>query len=89
MDEVTTKLSEKDSKGEGFISTEALRRTLTDDVKIKGLTSTDIEVIIQKLDESNRGFIALNKGLEKIMELAQETKNEISLRNFALSVKRQ
>lgn len=66
LDETNTSLSNKDAHNEGIVSTEALRQILKDEMKATGLTASEAEVLIQKVDPHNRGFVAQHKVLEKI-----------------------
>lgn len=49
----------------------------------------ELSLLMKYADRGNKGYIAIDKFIEKLQELATETKGEAVLKNFAMNCKRQ
>jgi Ca2+-binding EF-hand superfamily protein len=57
--------------------------------KVAELNMAEVSLLMKYADRGNKGYIAIDKFIEKLQELATETKGEQILKNFAMNCKRQ
>jgi len=81
-------LSKKDLNNEGIISREDIQRTL-EEVKVKDLSGGELHLILKFMDKGHKGYICIQFFLEKLQELASESKSDTMLRRFAGTLKHQ
>ena len=53
------------------------------------MTMAELSLLMKFSDRGSKGYIAIDKFIERLQELASETKSETLLKNFAMSCKRQ
>jgi|LauGreDrversion4_2_1035121.scaffolds.fasta_scaffold517658_2 Ca2+-binding EF-hand superfamily protein len=49
----------------------------------------ELSLLMKYSDRGNKGYIAIDKFIEKLQELSTETKAETVVKNFAMNCKRQ
>lgn len=81
-------MTQKDKHNEGIISREDLFSIILES-KIPELTNAEANILMRYADKTTKGYLAIANFMEKLVELATETKQEIYIRTFAMNVKRQ
>jgi Ca2+-binding EF-hand superfamily protein len=56
--------------------------------KVPELTPVELNVILKQADRGSKGYISVDRFIERLQEYVTETKGEAGLRNFALACKR-
>jgi hypothetical protein len=81
-------LESRDRLKEGLVSREDVQKII-EEQKVPELQMVELSLLMKSADRGNKGYIVIDKFIEKLQELATETKQETVLKNFALACKRQ
>ncbi len=81
-------MNQKDKNSEGILSREELQSIIAE-AKITDLSNAELNILMKYSDRTTKGYISITNFLDKLLELATETKQETYLRNFAMNAKRQ
>jgi len=71
-----------------LVSREDVQKII-EEQKVPELQMVELSLLMKQADRGNKGYIVIEKFIERLQELASETKQEVVLKNFALSCKRQ
>jgi len=71
-----------------LISREELQK-LIEAQKVPEMNMAELSLLMKYADRGSKGYVAIDKFIEKIQELSTETKVEVVLKNFAMNCKRQ
>jgi len=58
-----------------------------EELKVKDLTSGEVQLLLKFMDKGHKGYIAIQHFLDKLQELAAETKADTMLRRFGNTLK--
>ena len=81
-------LSKKDIYNEGVISREDVQKVL-EEQKVQDLSIGELNLILKFGDKGHKGYIAIQNFIDKLQELAVETKVDTMLRRFGNTIKHQ
>ena len=81
-------MNKRDIHNEGLIGREDLQRVL-EEQKVKELSVGELNLLLKFADKGHKGYICITNLLDKLQELAVETKSDTMLRRFATSLKHQ
>lgn len=81
-------LESKDRFKEGLISRDDVQRII-EEQKISDLQPVEVNLLLKLADRGSKGYIVIDRFIERLQELSNETKAETVLKTFALACKRQ
>ena len=80
-------LESKDRFKEGLISRDDVQRII-EEQKISDLQPVEVNLLMKLADRGSKGYIVVDRFIERLQELSTETKSETVLKTFALACKR-
>lgn len=80
-------LESKDRFKEGLISRDDVQRII-EEQKISDLQPVEVNLLMKLADRGSKGYIVIERFIERLQELSNETKSETVLKTFALACKR-
>ena len=78
-------LNKEDPNGDGLIPIETVK-SVVEAKNIQALQPSELQFLLTHCDSSNFGFVIISNFHSKLLDLAQETEQEIKLRRFAKSI---
>ena len=81
-------LNQRDKLNEGILSREDIQNIVAE-AKVAELSNAELNIVLKHADRSSRGYICVSTFLARLLELTTETKQEATLRTFAMNLKRQ
>lgn len=73
MASLPDQLNQRDKYNEGIISREEVHKCI-EEQKIPELTGAELNILMKHADRGSKGYIAIVNFIEKLQELATETK---------------